>query len=426
VLLLGIVLNPDSPAQTVGKITANAVRMSPDTLIHRFEMKPGEEFSQDRYEKAQENLHKLRVFKKLEFVQTEHAGLHDIHIRAQDGYYIFPLAFIMGGSKNAAGASLAAGNLFKQAESLFLFGGGSKSGLTVRGGLLLGDHFITAAYTQLHFDQNFYTNHWFNTYDVFSTTDEDNHSNQLLRSIRSRQDKITLLYRYRFSRTGQISLAPQYNRITYAHQQLDSGNHHQVTAALTFAEDIRPDTNMGALAGYGLTDKAKSLQDLPQARQGYSGKLAYTQAGTWSGSDYTVSKLALEGTWLLELRSHHMFMVQLHAQNAFKAPFSDQVTSTDVLTEAGKYDRQRRGKRAAGAGASFAYYILRNQTGLLSVAPFYEISYTETDGSYRPHSGAGINLFYRLWRFPLPLGLNYTHNLQDGSHQIGFVVGGAF
>ena len=121
-----------------------------------------------------------------------------------------------------------------------------------------------------------------------------------------------------------------------------------------------------------------------------------------------------------------MLTLQLKAQNAFEGAFTDQVTSLDVLTGAGKYDRQRRGKRAAGAGVSFTYYLLRNQTGLLSLAPFYELSYTDVGPNYRPHSGAGANLFYRLWRFPLPIGLNYTHNLQDGSHQVGFVVGGMF
>ena len=413
-------------AQTVGSVTATTTRMSPGTLTRRFLLKPGDNFSAEQYEKAQDDLHKLRVFKKLDFAQTIHNHQVDIHIDAQDGYYIFPMAFFTGGSKNAGGASIVAGNLFKQGEQTFLFGGGSRDGFTARGGLHLGNHFITAAYTQLHFNQDFYTGDWQNVYSVFSTTDDKDHKDKLLTMLRGRQDKISLLYNYRFSHTGRVFIAPKYNRVIYANRQLDSGNHHSVTVGLNWADDIRPGMNMGALSGYGLTDKQKSLQDLPRARTGYTFSAAYENGGKWSGSDYAISKGILEGAWLLELPARHVLMVQANAQESFEGHFTDEVTSLDVLSDAGKYDRQLRGKRAVGMGVSFAYYLLRNQTGLLSLAPFYELSYTNVGPRYRPHSGAGANLFYRLWRFPLPFGLNYTHNLQDGSHQFGFVVGGAF
>ena len=413
-------------AQTVQHITAQTTRMQPQTVLHRFQLKPGDSFSPAAYEKAQDDLHKLRVFKKLEFSETEHNGQIDITINAQDGYYIFPLAFFTGGSKSSAGASGVAGNLFKQAEQIFFFAGGSKDGFTTRKGISIGRHLLTMAYTQLHFDQNFYRGGWSNVYSVFSTTDDDDHRSSLLRSVRARQDKISLLYNYRFSPSGRVFISPVYNRVVYAQNQLDSGNHHALTAGLHFSNDIRPGMNMGALAGYGLTDKQKSLQDLPHARTGYSASLAYSGGGKWSDSDYAISKLAAQGTGILEFPGRHLLIAEVKAQEAFEADFTDQILSTEVLTGAGKYDRQFRGDRAAGAGISFAYYLLRNQTGLLSLAPFYEISYTRVEGSFRPHSGAGANLFYRLWRFPLPFGINYTHNLQDGSHQVGFVIGGAF
>ena len=66
---------------------------------------------------------------------------------------------------------------------------------------------------------------------------------------------------------------------------------------------------MGALAGYGLTDKEKSLRDLPRARNGYALGLDYTAGGSWTGADYDLSKLALEAAWVLELKNRHMFVV---------------------------------------------------------------------------------------------------------------------
>ena len=244
--------------------------------------------------------------------------------------------------------------------------------------------------------------------------------------MKGAQEQIGFVYKHRLSRTLRLALRPQYNYISYKNHALDSGKHHQVAFGLEWEDDIRPGTNMGALSGYGLTDKAQSLKDLPRPRSGYKGAVTYANGGDWTGSDYHLSKLSLQGAWLFELRTRHLLMLQLSVQEAFEYSFSEQITSTGLLSDIGRYDRQRRGKRGAGGSLSFTYYILRDQVGLLSFTPFYELAYVDNGIRYLPHSGVGATLSYKLWRFPLPFGVNYTQNLQDGSHQVGFVIGGAF
>lgn len=294
-------------------------------------------------------------------------------------------------------------------------------------GLATPQHFLNVRYTHLDADQRFYQGGWFNIPSVFSTSDDkEDHKDKLLREVKGTQQSVSLVYKYRLHEDWRLSVRPQYKYISYAGGALDSGKHHQVAFGLEFSRDIRPGLNMGALSGYGLTDKAKSLQDLPHARSGYTGQLAYVSGGEWTGSDYSISKLSAEAAWILELPARHLLTLQVKAENAFTTPFSDQVTSIDLLSGMGRYDRQLRGKRGAGASIAFVYYLMRSQTGLLSVTPFYELSYIGNGRHYQAHSGAGAGLMYKLWRFPLPFGLNYTHNLQDGSHQVGFVIGGGF
>lgn len=427
ITLLMITLACGVQAYTVGEITASSTRMAPHTLKRHFLLKAGDTFSDEEYAHAQDELHKLRVFKKLDFFARPEGEQMDIHIDAQDGWYLFPMGFFTGGSKSAGGGSVAAGNLFKQGESTFLFVGGGSEGWTANVGLVLPKHFLNIRYTHLQADQRFYQGHWFNIPSVFSTSnDKEDHKDKLLREVKGTQETLALTYKYRLSRTLRFALRPQYKYVRYKRGELDSGKHHQVTFGLEFSDDIRAGMNMGALSGYGLTDKEQSLRDLPHARSGYTATVAYTGGGDWTGSDYDISKLSLQGMWILELPARHLFMLEMHAENAFEAPFTDQITSSDLLSGMGRYDRQLRGKRGAGGSVAFVYYLLRNQTGLLSVTPFYELSYVKTGRSYSPHSGAGASVMYKLWRFPLPFGINYTHNLQDGSHQIGFVIGGAF
>ncbi len=413
--------------QVVGEVRASAARMSGKTLQKRFLLKPGDPFTPALFDKAQDDLHDLRVFKKLEFSTQEKNGKTDIFINAQDGYYIFPLAFASGGKKNAAALSLAAGNLFKQGESTFVFAGGSDDGFTAMAGLNLGDDFISLGFTKLNFDQRFYQNGWSNTFGVFSTTDdEDEYHSSLLGALHTRKEQLALTYMHRFSRTLRAFVRPEYVRYTYSPRALDNGSHNQITLGLRLSDDVRKGVNMGALSGYGLTDKKKSLQNLPRPRTGYAANVFYTAGGSWTGSDYEISKLGLEAAGLLEFKNRHMLVAEIRAQDAFKAPFSDRVLSSELLSGLGRYDRQIRGSRGAGAAVSFIYYLLRNETGLLSLAPFYELAYVYAGSRYRPHSGAGAALTYKLWRFPFPFGINYTRNLQDGSDTVGFVFGGKF
>ncbi len=414
--------------ETVHSVTAETNRMSEGTLLKRFHLKQGEEFAEKEYQKAQEELHKLRVFKTLEFIEKKRKDGVDIHIKADDRSYVFPMAFAMSGKKRSAGVSLASGNLFKQGESMFLFVGGGRDGFAAHGGLSIGDHFFYVGYSHVNFEQSFYSNGWMSSTGVFSAADDKGKYDKfLLDTVHGKQDDLSFTYRYRFSSVWSAFITPAYEYYRYKHAQLDSGNHSNLSFGLQYADDIRPDMNMGALAGLGLSDKAQALRDLPRARTGKLAQITYTTGGHWTGSDFNIQKLSMGAGYMWELKQRHILAVFAKGQRAFEAPFSSLIRSGDLLFGMGIYDREQRGKTGASAGISFTYFILRNKTGLLSLMPFFEQAYISAgNSSYQPHAGAGATLTYRLWRFPLPFSLNYTHNVNDGSHHVGFKVGGRF
>ena len=414
--------------ETVRSITAETNRMSEETLLKRFHLKQGEEFTEKEYQKAQAELHKLRVFKTLEFLEQKRKDGVDIHIKADDRSYVFPMAFAMSGKKRSAGLSLASGNLFKQGESMFFFVGGGRDGFSTHSGLSVGDHFFYVGYEHVNFEQSFYSNGWMSSTGVFSAADDKgNYDKFLLDTVHGKQDDLSFTYRYRFSSVWSVFITPEYEYYHYKHARLDKGNHSNLSFGLQYADDIRPDMNMGALSGLGLTDKAQALRDLPRVRVGKLAKITYTTGAHWTGSKYNIQKISLGAGYMWELKQHHLLAVFAKGQRAFEAPFSSLIRSGDLLFGMGIYDREQRGKTGVSAGISFTYFILRNQTGLLSLMPFFEQAYISAgDSSYQPHAGAGATLTYRLWRFPLPFSLNYTHNVNDGSHHVGFKVGGRF
>ena len=63
ILLLSLCLPISVYATRIHEITAQTTRMSEDTLKKRFHLKPGDLFTTQAYEKAQEDLHKFQRFK---------------------------------------------------------------------------------------------------------------------------------------------------------------------------------------------------------------------------------------------------------------------------------------------------------------------------------------------------------------------------
>lgn len=428
VIILLLCVPGEITAQTIHSITAQTTRMSEATLKKRFSLKEGEQFSEEAYQRAQRDLHKLRVFKTLEFLEEKRKDGVDIHIKADDRSYVFPMVFAMSGKKRSAGLSLASGNLFKQGESAFFFIGGGRDGFATHGGFSLGKHFFYAGAEHINFEQSFYSGGWMSSPGVFSSADDKgNYDNFLLGSVHGKQDIGTVSYRYRFSDVWSASVTPEYNYYRYKADWLDSGNHSAVSFGVQYADDIRPGLNMGALAGIGLSDKRAALRDLSRVRTGKLAQVNYTLGGSWTGSDYHIQKVSAGGTYLWEFKNRNLLAVFVSAQRALEAPFSDLVRSGDLLFGMGIYDREQRGKGGIAGGLSFTYFLLRNKTGLLGLTPFYEQAYITSGGrSYQPHAGVGATLTYRFWRFPLPLGVNFTQNVNDGSRHVGLKIGGHF
>ncbi len=409
---------------TVRHISVKTTRINPNIVKNKFPLKSGDVFSQQSYEQAQNKLHDMRLFKKLDFSAHQDKNEVDLHIQAEDGYYFFPLGFFSSGDKDVFFLSLFEGNFFKQGENLFATAGFSDDGYTLSSGLALEDNFLNISFTKLDTELRFYHEYWSNTYGVMNVSNDENKFGSPINQLNMRDYSLRILYA-RQLQDWSVFIAPEFKHNSYS-QPLDAGNHNQISAGFAYRHNIRTSSGMGALFGFGLSDKQKMLDDLPSARYAYAGDISFAKGGSWSGADYNITQLSANLLWQRESTRRHTFSLQIKGKNAYDSPFSDQILSTDLLGKQGKYRRLIRGQRGAGFTASFMYYLRRNQTGLLAVTPFYELAYIYTNRAYRHHSGTGATLSYKFWRFPFPIGLNYTHNLSDHSNVISFVLGGQF
>lgn len=415
-------------AAPIRSITAETTRMPQQTLLRRFNLKEGEEFTQKEYDRAVYDLRKSRAFRDLDVLYKEHKDGIDIHIKADDRAYILPILPSFNTHKHAVGVSVAGGNLLKQGEQADWTLRASKDGWETYGHFTVGRHAFSTGYSRLNFHQYFYQNGWVSVPGIWSVAeDKGDYSSFVLGNVHTKQDLFYLRYQYQLSSLWSVFIVPTYENDTYSVPALDSGNHNHVSFGLQYTDDLGTGMSLHKITETTVLHKKDMLRDLPRVRRGKLAEATYTSGASWTGSDYTLQKASVGAAYAWEFKSRHRLELLAKAQRAFDAPFTNLVQSSDLLFGLGIYDREQRGKNGVSAGLSFTYFLVRNHTGLLSLMPFYEQAYVSPGGhSYQPHSGVGATLTYRLWRIPVPLSLNFTHNLNDGAQHIGFKLGGEF
>jgi len=92
----------------------------------------------------------------------------------------------------------------------------------------------------------------------------------------------------------------------------------------------------------------------------------------------------------------------------------------------GVYAREYRGDSIAVATAEYSYPLLRNNVGGLIGKGFLDLAICRQDNKQWERQGVGMEVAYKFWRFPLPLGIGITYSFDDRNLQYTLAMGGMF
>ena len=409
----------------IQKINIKTERVDADVVRYKFPLKEGDIFNEKDYLAAQEKLHNMRIFKKLDFNVSENEKGHlFIEINGEDGAYIFPLAFISGGSRQGAGITLAEGNYLKKGEIIYTFLGVGEDGIiTVLGANYL-DYYANIKFENLNFERRYYQDNWVSTNGVFSRDkDKEDFPDPIMKDD-NKQDRFSFLIA-RTKNDFTFFLQPEYYYIS-SDSAIDNGNHSNLTIGASYQKNMRQGINFGSLMGYGLSDKENALKDLTKNKFGFLVESTLKQGYSWTGSDYKITKFFLGSQMNLEFKNRNLLLFYIKAKDSFGSAFDDEVQTLELIGKFGHYTRQRYGRQGIGGGLTYVIYLVRNKIGLLSLSPFYEFATVYAGNRNYNQSGVGGNLSYKLWRFPFPIGINYTYNINDYSQQVSLTFGASF
>jgi outer membrane protein assembly factor BamA len=418
--------------KTVNSVNISTKRIKQSVIRKKFLISEGSVFEADNYELAKQSLHNIRIFKELNFDITENEDSSiNINIDAKDSYYVFPMFFGTGGSKSTFAAMLMEANAFKRGETIFAFGAFNSDGYAASAALGFSKTFLSLGFSAFDYEEKIYGNSSYSSSGLFSSSSDESGKYKIpvkKYDVDSKSVKATISKTF-FERTS-ASLGFDFADVKYsgADAPKDGGSHNKIFASARHSKNFNSAAagigGFGALFGIGLSDIKDLLAELLKPKYGYLLSLNYENAGSHTGSDYSVSKLSAKTAGKIEFRKRHFLTLELSAAKAFETPYFDRIRSVEVMSGKGIYSKDFRGEDAAGAGLSFFFYILKNKKGMLSFTPFVETSVVWDKGFPRNQTGAGAGISYRFWRIPFPIGLHYTYDFSNGESIVSALFGG--
>lgn len=419
-------------------ITGN--RTSAGEILRRIPLRKGGVWTAAGEAKARHELHEMRIFRSVN-IKThydEAAGGVVVDIEASDGWYLVPLPFYVSNDSGQGGSlMLVGGNIFRRAETILVYGAVSGSTKVLMTGVMIGDYFFSAIGAREEYTEKLYTNGAYNTNSFFGSAKDDpaKFGNPYDSYTRKTARHVFGVSR-KFGDNHRLGLDFQQQKVDYSNPQpsapSEPGQHNIASLKYKYLSNVDANTgthasgSFGSIFGLGLSDLEDQLKPLPRVKVSQIYEAQFSNCGRALGSDYDFSELHLGWTGLWELPQRHVAQLKVYGIKGWNNPYSQLIPTGRPIGMQGTYAREWRGDKAVGAMASFAYFVSRSKLGLTAGEPFIENGYVWRGDTLYRQTGVGLNVYYRFWRFPLPIGLNYTYSLVDKDSEVSAMVGFSF
>jgi len=439
--ILGSSVNA-SESLRINVISFSGNRTAESTLRAAIPIKEGGTLTQQTLEETYNALYSMRLFKSV-VISTSSAGegLADVHIAAKDGWYLIPMPFAVSGQGGgSAGLFLVSRNVFKKAESISVSGATGGAGGAVAVFAEKDGRSLAVMHSERSADEGFYTDGGYSSAQNMRKADgTDNFDflskfGTLKNMYKRRKQTNSISAGFPLAQNAgfpALSAALGYNgeKNTYGDglKELHGGGRtSSVSIGLNAGGRGEMMDDMGVIFGLGLADLDKRIQKLSKAKNTWRGGLSVAGAGAWTGSDYVFSKTALSIENSTVWGSSNRFSVRCAGAVSANAPESQLFATGRETGLMGQYAREFRAPRLASFGASFSKPLTVSRRGVFQAAVFAETAFDPAVYSATAQKGVGFSLFYRFWRFPLPLGFSQTYSFRDRNMQVAAAIGGRF
>lgn len=424
------------PGNVVTSIEITGNRIDERIIRDRLAFREGDVIDAVKIEQSKLNLYSLGLFKSLDIIpERDGSGGTRVHVDARDGWYVLPLPMFgsRGGERYVAGALLEQ-NILKQGERVSAFASFSDSTsrymlFTEMNRFTLGGALERRSFTEYRYQDGAYTSQYLterNTGDLASlgTVVDSYETNATALRLTAGMPLAEKL-----RGTVGVNLSDvQYDRATVALpgesqkiRALQAGVQYGRTGA-----DRELSGGFGRIFGLGMADLEERLKPLPRTFVDYGARATVEAAGKVLGSDAEFGKVTLAGSRSVNYADRSRLSFSVKGGYGKDLPFGQLFATGRSDGLLGVYAREYRGDRMAAASAAYRRSFLRDRQGQFTGEIFGEYAACFREGQRGEKEGAGFNVAYQFWRFPLPLGFGYTYSFDDNDWRISASFGGTF
>lgn len=435
-----------TPAPTnavVRQIIIITHRVNPSVIRKELAFREGEPFSAAAADKSRQNLHRLGLLKELEIDPQWDPALdgYKVTVRADDGWFLLPMPMIGSrGGESFAALMLVERNYFRRGEGLMAFASRSDVGSMAMTAFFMPRWSLMAGGQRLSSDKYQYADGAFNAkqFEDDPKGEEAGDFGVISNRYAEDMDKLYVFGSGRVSPRLQASAGFSHSAVSYHDPEYlapdDTGDYNAWTLSLTMGPEGRgdPAMQMGALGafgrtfGLGMAGVKEGLKPLPSIESSHRAQIALEGAETWLGSESSYTKGIAGVNQATIFRDRSVLSLNVKVAGGQDLPPSQKVSTSQRGLLTGVYAREYRGDSLAASSASYSHPFFRNILGMLNAEAFGDYAVCWDGDRNWQKEGAGFNLVYRFWRFPLPFGGGATYSFDDSNWQFSFAVGGMF
>lgn len=435
ILLFLLLLPQPMFSETVNKIIISGNRVDESVIRGRLAFKEGDEFDEAKLEKSRSNLYSLGLFKTLDISSSpaEKNGVI-VTVDARDGWFILPWPFFGSrGGTRYGGGMLIEQNFFRRAERIFLFGNYQDNASLNTASVMFPGFNIGVFVDRRSYTEYLYTDGAYNS-PLLAWDD----MSKILKygQIADTHNKETDAFRLNAGKpVGKditVTLGVFSGNVKYGAPSplpSDTGRIHAVQASASFGKiESRMDmlSGFGRIFGLGMADLNDKLKARSGSSTGHGFQLSVENSNKGFGSDFNYTKASLSAGRTTVFGGRNQFSLAAKTGFGTDIPASQLFATNRREGMKGTYAREFRGDSIVLVNASYKHSFSRNGTGQLNGEIFAEGAEALLGGISHDKTGAGINIAYQFWRFPLPLGFGYTYSFDDEDWQASVAVGGMF
>jgi outer membrane protein assembly factor BamA len=435
----------ESPAIWNGiirKIVIQGNRVQERVIRKELTFKEGDRLTEEAIKTLKENLLKLGIFKKLEIEPVWDDALDGIKITitAQDGWYLLPWPLLgsRGGNLFAA-LMITEKNLLKWGEGISFWGFYDQENWSIMssfylpkiymvGGVMETDRleylYADGAYNSKKFDSRW---SWEKAEDFGQIADSYGKNN-----------------RWFFAGAGipplrdwKLYLGFNSTKVRYRDRQQspekDSGQFNSMVCSIGYGKAVRMlggyDSGAGGIGrifGLGLAGLEESLKPISKKETNWGGLLTIERGDDLLGSEVDFTKVTGQVKYNVLFRDRSLLEIALNGGIGVDLPESKRFATNRLNGLKGFYAREYRGESLTVLTAEYSHPLFRNEVGGLIGKGFLDLALCRQDRKEWGRQGLGLEVSYRFWRFPLPLGLGVTYSFDDRNWQYSAAMGGFF